>query len=520
MAPVAVAAIVLLFTLPPNPEVLSLEGLDPAILGRTVSGAYHIHTTRSDGAEEKDAVAAAAARAGLQFAIFTDHGDGTRSPDPPAYAHGVLCLDAVEISTNGGHYVAIGMPAAPYPLGGDSEAVVEDVRRLGGFGIAAHPDHPKEQLAWSRRDLPVDGIEWINADSEWRNEPAVRLARVLFDYLFRPAPALASVFDRPEQTLAWWDSMLASRPVVALAAVDAHGSRGGDEREEGGARFGVGPSYEASFRTLTNRVILEAPLSGDARADADALLAAIRRGHVYSVVSAISPSLVVNVSGEDASVRVSSPLPAGASVEIRGSHAGRRWTEVTHPGAPGSPRVPWGLVNPPMQPFSIAASPLPPNGEGEALRLVSSWRVEKDPRSTGEIDAGADALSLRYALAPGERSSQFVAAAADVDATQQFDTITFTARADRPTRVSVQVRVRPDDARWTRSVYLDATERQVAVKVSEMTPAERSVGRMQGPVSPRSLMFVVDLTNARAGDAGSFTISGIRVSAQSPAAPR
>ena len=65
-----------------------------------------MHTTRSDGAAGKPAIAAAAAGAGLQFVIFTDHGDATRPPDPPVYIEGVLCLDGVEISTADGHYVA------------------------------------------------------------------------------------------------------------------------------------------------------------------------------------------------------------------------------------------------------------------------------------------------------------------------------------------------------------------------------------------------------------------------------
>jgi hypothetical protein len=111
--------------------------------------------------------------------------------DPPAYLHGVLCLDAVEISTNGGHYVALDMRPAPYPLGGEPSAVVEDVRRLGGFGIVAHPDSPRSQLAWKDWDAPFDGIEWLSADSEWRDESRVRISQVLLDYLVRPAPALA-----------------------------------------------------------------------------------------------------------------------------------------------------------------------------------------------------------------------------------------------------------------------------------------------------------------------------------------
>ena len=80
----------------------------------------------------------------------------------------MLCLDGVEISTNGGHYIALDMPAAPYPLGGEARDVVEDVRRLGGFGIAAHPDSPKPELRWRDWAAPIDGIEILNPDTGWR----------------------------------------------------------------------------------------------------------------------------------------------------------------------------------------------------------------------------------------------------------------------------------------------------------------------------------------------------------------
>src|SRR5947207_11396832 len=88
------AAGVVLFaaTLPARPV-----RLDPSawteLSARTLAGAFHIHTTRSDGIGDRAAVAAAAARAGLRFVILTDHGDATRPPDPPAYLDGVLVLD-------------------------------------------------------------------------------------------------------------------------------------------------------------------------------------------------------------------------------------------------------------------------------------------------------------------------------------------------------------------------------------------------------------------------------------------
>src|SRR5437762_14056821 len=139
----ALAAAVAVFvgvTLPPAHLALA------AAPDGTVRGILHVHTNRSDGRSAPDEIAAIAARVGLQFVVFTDHGDATRAPDAPAYRSGVLCLDGVEISTTGGHYAAVGLPAAPYPLGGEARDVVDDVRRLGGFGIVAHPDSPKAEL--------------------------------------------------------------------------------------------------------------------------------------------------------------------------------------------------------------------------------------------------------------------------------------------------------------------------------------------------------------------------------------
>ena len=121
-----------------------------------VTGGFHVHTRRSDGSGTPDEAAAAAARAGLIFVIFTDHGDGTRAPDPPQYRSGVLCIDAVEISTSSGHYIALDLPQTPYPLGGEARDVVEDVHRLGGFGVVAHPDSAKPGLQWKEWTAPFD----------------------------------------------------------------------------------------------------------------------------------------------------------------------------------------------------------------------------------------------------------------------------------------------------------------------------------------------------------------------------
>src|SRR5436309_430056 len=237
-AVLAAVAVLTLLTLPPARLVL-----EPGSDDGSVPGILHVHTVRSDGRSTPSVVAEAAARAGLKFVVFTDHGDATRTPDPPVYRSGVLCIDAVEISTNGGHYVALDMPSAPYPLHGEARDVVEDVRRLGGFGIAAHPDSPKPQLRWQEWTAPFDGIELLNPDTSWRlwtqqataairspksSTPGStwharrRLAAALLDYPFRPAETIAGLIQASDALAYRWAALATRRRVVTLAGIDAH----------------------------------------------------------------------------------------------------------------------------------------------------------------------------------------------------------------------------------------------------------------------------------------------------------
>jgi hypothetical protein len=537
----------LLMTLPARPIPVT-AGVDPQLQRRTIAGAYHIHSTRSDGSADKDAIAAAAARAGLTFIILTDHGVATRPPDPPAYLHGVLCIDAVEISTNGGHYVALDMKPAPYPLGGEPSAVVEDVRRLGGFGIAAHPDSPRAELAWHAWTEPIDGIEWLSADTEWRNESRPALTRALFDYMWRPGPALASLLDRPSVTLERWDALAARRPVVGLAGHDAHGGIGRGPEEGGNRRSALGgiPSYEASFRSFSTRAILDRPPTGDAAADARQLLEAIRTGRVFTVVDAIATPGFIDFQARQGTENTASPmgstLPAGPSVisvsasmppaaeivlvaeggEVKPTAPsaivieraqGAVRVEVRVPGAPGNPPIPWLVSNPiyflqpPAEPAAVPADrtvmPVAPDVE---------WHVEKDPESSATLASSGGEMVFEYTLHAGERASQFAAVAANLQMrAPEFSRIRLTASAARPGRLSVQLRYpQGGGERWVASAYIDATAREIAIAVDDMRPADRQSGHAPDSTSAAALLFVVDLTNARPGDSNSIHLSNIR----------
>ena len=532
----AVLAAVVFFAvaaLPPRPRAVDATRVDPNLVGRTVRGAYHIHTTRSDGAADKAEVAAAASRAGLRFIILTDHGDGTRPSDPPAYLSGVLCIDGVEISTNGGHYVALGMRPSPYPLGGDPAAVVEDVARLGGFGVAAHPDSPKASLGWTDWEAPIDALEWLSADSEWRDESRTTLGRVFMAYLLRPGPALATMLDRPV-TLKRWDELTgAGRRVVALAAHDAHGGIGRGIEETGERRRTLGhiPSYEASFRTFSDNVVLDAPLSGDAADDARRVLNAIRTGRVFTVIDAIATPGSIQITQAPASISVRAAAPDAAEVVmfVDGHGESGRWRtadltahvpdgatavrfEIQLPADGSAAVAPWLLSN-----FTYVRAPAARTSGAADTEPVGSpvaavWHVEKDPRSVASVRTAPGQASLEYTLAPGARASQFAALAADTPAgLGGARQLVFAASAAGPSRVSVQLRyAQRGGERWGSSAYLDARSRTLVLPLDRMHPLDRQSGSAPDPAGASSLLFVVDLTNARPADSGRFTIADLR----------
>jgi hypothetical protein len=509
--------------------------------GRMVAGAYHIHTTRSDGALDRDAVARAAARAGLAFAIFTDHGDATRPSEPPAYLHGVLCIDGVEVSTNDGHYVGLGLEPAPYPLGGDGDAVAEDVARLGGFGIAAHPFSARRELAWRDWSIPLDALEWLNADSEWRDERRLPLGRAVIGYLVRPAGALASLLDRPVPTLAKWDELASSRRIVALPAHDAHGGLGNETGDRRGRTLHV-PSYEATLRALSVRAILAEPPTGDPRRDAELVLAAIRQGAVFSVIDAIAApgaldfrasaggtvipmgAVVPGSAGRATfSVRANVPVSArtvllrngqviaeqnGGVLDHVAEDPGSYRVEIHVSGAPGTPPVPWLLSNPIFR-FAPAASPPAPDALAPVTVTAGEWRTENSVGSTSKATPEQGGVAFDYRLASGEPASQFAALVRDLAGPPPFVEMRFTVRASRPMRISTQLRFAQDgDRRWRKSFYADTVDRIVRIAVDQLRPADAS-GPRPAVSRASSLLFAIDLTNAGPAAEGRFAISDL-----------
>jgi hypothetical protein len=555
----AVLVAVVLVTLPPRARPVTAS---PANRGTILRGAYHIHTTRSDGSGSIEEVAAAAARAGLQFIVLTDHGDGTRPPLPPAYHSGVLVVDGVEISTRAGHYVALGLPETPYRLAGEPRDVVEDVTRLGGFGIAAHPDSPKRELRWEQWDLPFDGVEWVNIDTEWRDESRTRLVRAFAHYWLRPAETLASLLDHSRDVVDRWDRLAARRRVAGFAAIDAHarfGLRGDAEAYDPGLQLRV-PSYVVAFRLFTLRVELDAKPDGHPQRDADHLLRAIRGGRFYNAIDGLANGgdLRLSASSGSATARMgeflppqgdvtwdaASSAPAGASLRLvcdgrvvaetpaterlrltqaSGSLPAACRTEVGWRERGTS--ILWLVSNPIYLRASDAVirtnvastEPIAMETPGDPVR-GAAWHIEHDTSSHGALTTTGSRLdqetTFTYTLGGGQRAGQYAAlVTSDVEALPGFARLAFDAQADRPLRLSVQLRqpVGEHDAhRWRRSIYLDPTPRTVTIPFLEFRPVESGAAEKPALGGVQSLMFVVDSEHSRPGDTGRVRLHRLR----------
>jgi hypothetical protein len=553
----ALALVVAIVRMLPPPA----RALEPmASIAPSVRGVVHIHTRRSDGTGTAGDVAAAAARAGLKFVILTDHDDASREPEPPAYRNGVLVIDASEISTDNGHVVALGLPKAPYPLAGEARDVLEDIRRLGGFSIAAHPGSEKPDLRWTEWTAPFDGLEWLNGDSEWRDEqPRARaLMEALLTYPFRRPETLAGLLDRPDAVLRRWDALTQRRRVVGLAAADVHariGLRSGEPTDSSIALHL--PGYEPVFRTMSVTVS-PVTLTGDAAVDANSVMSAIRAGHVYSSIDALAApaafSFVALAGGKTSTagdavpigagavdLQVASNAPADAEIVMlkngeriataTGKSLTRRVaaepgvyrTEVHLPGAPGDPPVPWIVSNPiyigtAIETPTVSRAPATAFASQYADGPATGWTIETSPRSMAALDVvptvgGGTQLALRWALGGTLSENPYAALVmAAGPAIGAYDRVMFNVRASRPMRLSIQVRIPGDGGgeRWQRSIYLDENPRDITVFVDDMTPRGETTRRRPVLSTVRDLLFVIDTVNTKPGTAGQIWIDDVK----------
>ena len=84
----------------------------------------HAHSDRSDGVSPPEEVARAAARAGLDVLVLTDHDAANLRLAREGWFQGLLLLVGIEVGTHAGHLLAIGMQESASRLAPEAAARV------------------------------------------------------------------------------------------------------------------------------------------------------------------------------------------------------------------------------------------------------------------------------------------------------------------------------------------------------------------------------------------------------------
>ena len=257
---------------------------DPELPPR-YSGAIHIHSTYSDGGGSVADIVRAGQKAGPDFLILTDHDTlQPRFDGHQGYHDGLLLLVGEEVNTSAGHLLALGVGRDVDQDGAlGLPALIDEISEAGGVSIAAHPTGRRPWTDWTVEKM--DGLELLNANSDWRDDGVLELLRAVVFLPFLPDGVFNSLIDRPDEAIRLWMHRARRQPVTVIGSLDAHERiRLWDERH---LSF---PTYERMFGLIRTYVITGMELTGDAGVDEGILLDAIRRGSCYVVLEGYEPA--------------------------------------------------------------------------------------------------------------------------------------------------------------------------------------------------------------------------------------
>lgn len=246
-------------------------------------GNLHVHTRYSDGTALHAEVAEAAARAGIDFVIVTDHNvwvDGAEG-----YYDETLLLVGEELHDvrrhpQANHLLAFNAEAELAPLASDTQSLVDEVSRRGGFCFLAHPfersspiDAELDAISWTDWDVTgYTGIELWNYMSEFKGLLRNRLAAIFYAYF--PALGIRGPY---QATLQKWDDLLVEgRRLSVIGAADAHGKT-----------YSLGPlsrrvfPYNYLFQCVNTHVLTTLPLNGDLTRDKKLVYDGLQAGRTW-----------------------------------------------------------------------------------------------------------------------------------------------------------------------------------------------------------------------------------------------
>lgn len=278
----------------PDPATQTLEPQPLVDLACVV----HVHSVHSDGTGTVAEIATAAAHAGVDVVLLTDHDTlaARERGEERRYGSVLVCVGEEVSPLGGNHYLAFGVKEVVDHRGLDAQGIVDAVTEAGGFGFLSHPFSAGSPLFGGR----FKGMPWQDIDARgfvglelWSfltdTVESLRSMRSILRFIVSPHRVIA---DPPAANLAAWDRLTAARRVVALGGLDAH--------QVGMRIAGRVPlrlmAYRRSFAHLRTHVLVSpAAVANGAGDDGDrglreAIYDALREGRCYVAVDSLAPA--------------------------------------------------------------------------------------------------------------------------------------------------------------------------------------------------------------------------------------
>lgn len=245
-------------------------------------GNMHMHSVYSDGTATHRQIAEAAARAGLDWIIVTDHNVWVKGV--AGYYENVLLLVGEEIhdcrrAPQANHLLVLGAECELALLASQPQALIDEANARGALTFLAHPIEyatrmsGEDALNWADWDVTgYTGIEIWNYMSEFK----ARIPTILhaLRYAYAPTAGIRGPFPA---TLTLWDQLLAGGGrIVGIGGADAHGNS-----------YSLGPlrrtifSYDYLFSAVNTHVLVDSPMTGDLATDQAMIFDALRVGRAW-----------------------------------------------------------------------------------------------------------------------------------------------------------------------------------------------------------------------------------------------
>jgi hypothetical protein len=502
----------------------------PEVSDDTLWGAWHVHSTFSDGLLSLPEIAEEARRSRVHFVLLTDHG----RPHPEASTmdetiDGIRFIGGSESGIPEGHINFFGAKEVPlFNLPPFPPHAFDDIREWGGFGVLTYPEDPRDQWAYWENDLNPDGIEIINITSYFRRASTLGM---LGTAIFAPFSEFHFMKDitSPAVALERWDELLNRRKVFGFYACNAHG--GFPITQESTWSIPV-PSYRAAFFLVG--------LGIDKKYENEPDIA-IRGGDFFSVLRGAgepktfdfhaeldgvshpagsmlsgSPEIILRVETEELEPRL--VLKVDGQM-VQSTKDGEIRFTVNSPGVYRaevylddhpflSQDVPWILSNPIFVgvDFVEFVEEEAPCEQAESIPL-DELQVEKDDESSASTISAEDGATLLYSLskATPEKIDRWVALALrkPMDLSEYAG---FYIDAESKDYMRYQVEIRSGDESYYASFKLyPGKENKIYVPFSQFYATFR--GREQIPLDAIDSFFItVNTWNSQTGFSSTITI--------------